>query len=108
MSLVALDAATARYGEDVNEALKHANTVLMEAARSLPSGVDYEVTVAQGRNDEEAISKLDWEDTDLLVIGSSRLAQKRRIFLGTTANRMLRALPVPMLVVPRDHEPPAE
>ncbi|MEE1621241.1 universal stress protein [Zafaria sp. J156] len=101
VSLVALDAAASRHGEDVNAALKHANSVLVEAARTLPEGVATEITVGQGRNDEEAIQELDWEDTDLVVIGSSRLAQKRRLFLGATANRMLRALPVPMMVVPR-------
>ncbi|MEO6529797.1 MAG: hypothetical protein ABIN10_09430 [Specibacter sp.] len=38
------------------------------------------------------------------MIGSSRLAQTKSIFLGATANRILRALPVPMIVVPRDFE----
>ncbi len=47
---------------------------------------------------------LDWEDGEVLVIGSSRLAQGRSIFLGSTANRILRALPVPMLVVPSGYE----
>jgi len=36
--------------------------------------------------------------------GSSRLAEKNRIFLGSTANKVLRALPVPMVVVPRDYD----
>ena len=47
---------------------------------------------------------LDWEDGEVLVIGSSRLAQGRSIFLGSTANRILRALPVPMIVVPSGYE----
>lgn len=62
-----------------------------------------EIVVAQGRTIEEAVDRLDWEDGDILLIGSSRLAQQRATFLGTTANRILRALPVPMIVVPRDY-----
>lgn len=106
VSLVALDAERSRYGEDANAALRHANSVLAEAARSLPQDVDVAIDVVQGRKEEDAIASLDWEETDLMIIGSSRLAQKHRLFLGSTANRMLRALPVPMMVVPRDHEPP--
>ncbi|MDR6638685.1 universal stress protein [Paenarthrobacter nitroguajacolicus] len=62
-----------------------------------------EIVVAKGRTIEEAVDRLDWEDGEILLIGSSRLAQHRATFLGTTANRILRALPVPMIVVPRDY-----
>ncbi|AXJ09355.1 universal stress protein [Arthrobacter sp. PM3] len=63
-----------------------------------------EVVVAHGRSIEEAVDRLDWEDGEVLLIGSSRLAKSRSIFLGSTANRILRALPVPMIVVPSDYE----
>ncbi|MFE4195908.1 universal stress protein [Paenarthrobacter sp. NPDC056912] len=62
-----------------------------------------EIVVAQGRTIEEAVDRLEWEDGEILLIGSSRLAQHRATFLGSTANRILRALPVPMIVVPRDY-----
>lgn len=67
------------------------------------AGTEPEIVVAQGRTIEEAVDRLDWEDGEILLIGSSRLAQHRATFLGTTANRILRALPVPMIVVPRDY-----
>ncbi|MFK0004570.1 universal stress protein [Paenarthrobacter sp. NPDC090522] len=67
------------------------------------SGTEPEIVVAQGRTIEEAVDRLEWEDGEILLIGSSRLAQHRATFLGTTANRILRALPVPMIVVPRDY-----
>ncbi|MFC8409686.1 universal stress protein [Arthrobacter sp. NPDC057259] len=70
------------------------------AAAAHPS----DVVVAQGRSVEEAVDRLDWEDGEILLIGSSRLARHRSIFLGSTANRILRALPVPMIVVPSDYE----
>lgn len=72
-----------------------------DGAGSLPG--EPEIVVAQGRTIEEAVDRLDWEDGEILLIGSSRLAQQRATFLGTTANRILRALPVPMIVVPRDY-----
>jgi nucleotide-binding universal stress UspA family protein len=37
-------------------------------------------------------------------VGSSRLAEKYKLFIGSTANKVLRALPVPMVVVPRDYQ----
>ncbi|WP_230008903.1 universal stress protein, partial [Microbacterium sp. Bi128] len=61
-----------------------------------------EIVVAHGRSIEEAVDRLDWEDGEVLLIGSSRLAKGRSIFLGSTAGRILRALPVPMIVVPSD------
>lgn len=63
-----------------------------------------EVVVAHGGSVEEAVDRLDWEDGEVLLIGSSRLARSSSIFLGSTANRILRALPVPMIVVPSDYE----
>lgn len=63
-----------------------------------------DVVVAQGRSVEEAVDRLEWESGEVLLIGSSRLARNRSIFLGSTANRILRALPVPMIVVPSDYE----
>jgi len=63
-----------------------------------------EIVVAHGRSIEEAVDSLDWEDGEVLLIGSSRLAKGRSIFLGSTAGRILRALPVPMIVVPSGYE----
>ena len=37
----------------------------------------------------------------MLFVGSSRLAGNRQIFLGTTTARILRHLPIPMIVLPR-------
>jgi nucleotide-binding universal stress UspA family protein len=45
-----------------------------------------------------------WSDGDLLVVGSSRLGPLARVFLGSTATRIVRAAPVPVVVVPRGTE----
>ncbi len=85
----------------LSPAKQHVNTVLAKAAATLPDN-KVTVTLAHGRNIEEAVDGIGWKSGELVVVGSSRLAETRKIFLGSTANKILRALPVPMVVVPRD------
>jgi nucleotide-binding universal stress UspA family protein len=103
VSLVELDAG-GDSGENINAAHIHANTVLTEASRRLQAGHNVSVEVAHGRTIEEAIDDLEWDDGEVLIVGSSRLGEKNKLFIGSTANKVLRALPVPMVVVPRDDE----
>lgn len=74
---------------------------LAVAARALPDSPDIESLVAEGMTLESALKKLNWEDTDVLVVGSSRFAAPKRIFLGTTASRILAGTDAPVIVVPR-------
>jgi nucleotide-binding universal stress UspA family protein len=57
--------------------------------------------VGLGDSVEDAVAHLSWEPGEIAVVGSSRLARPRRLFLGSTAAKMLHELPVPMIVVPR-------
>jgi nucleotide-binding universal stress UspA family protein len=75
---------------------------LVRAARSLPDAPDIESRVADGLTLESALKKLKWNDTDVLVVGSSRFAAPRRIFLGSTAARILAGTDAPVIVVPRE------
>ncbi len=75
--------------------------VLAAAKASLPANIDAEVVVAEGESIEDAVAHLDWQPGEVLVAGSSRLAQPRRLFLGSTAAKMLHEVPVPVIVVPR-------
>lgn len=101
VSLVELD-AEGDSGEVVNAAHIHANTVLTDASRRLPDRD--RVEVAHGRTIEEAIDDLEWDESEILLVGSSRLAERNRLFIGSTAYKVLRALPVPMVVIPRDYQ----
>ena len=74
---------------------------LVVAARALPDAPEIESLVADGMTLESALKKLNWDDGDLLVVGSSRFAAPRRIFLGSTAARILAGVDVPVIVVPR-------
>lgn len=79
----------------------HADAVLAQARAALPADVDADVVTASGDSIEEAVQHIDWLPAEIAMVGSSRLAQPRRLFLGSTAAKMLHVLPVPMMVVPR-------
>ena len=79
----------------------HAEKVLAQARASLGEGSVAEVVSAQGADIEDAVSQIEWLPGEIAMVGSSRLAQPRRLFLGSTAAKMLHVLPVPMIVVPR-------
>ncbi|UWF77150.1 MULTISPECIES: universal stress protein [Microbacterium] len=79
----------------------HGDDVLTQAREALPEGITAELERAAGESVEVAIAHLPWQPGEVLLVGSSRLAQPRRLFLGSTAAKMLHELPVPMIVVPR-------
>lgn len=79
----------------------HAHETLALAEGLLPAALDVTVEEAEGDSVEDAVSHLAWLPGEVVLVGSSRLAQPRRLFLGSTAAKMLHELPVPMIVVPR-------
>lgn len=98
MSLVAV-------GEDSRQqwtelAQGHAAAFAAQAETSLGSGVTS--VVGQGDSLGDAVRALDFADDEVVVIGSSRLAAPKRLFVGSSASKIIRALKVPMIVVPRD------
>lgn len=78
--------------------------VLAAAQTRLPDGIAADVVVAEGESIEDAVAHLDWHPGEVLLAGSSRLAQPRRLFLGSTAAKMLHEVPVPVIVVPRTRQ----
>ncbi|MGV7903974.1 universal stress protein, partial [Mycobacterium kansasii] len=85
----------------LEEARRHSAAVLDEARNRLSGTVDVSAVGGLGDTVEDAVNGLDWHPGDLIMVGSSRLAAPRRLFLGSTAAKMLRVLDVPMVVVPR-------
>ncbi|HET9420036.1 MAG TPA: universal stress protein [Nocardioides sp.] len=65
------------------------------------SGEGVETVVATGRDWPEALGRLDWDESDVLVVGSSTRGVLSRVFIGTMATRIVRHSPVPAVVVPR-------
>ena len=88
--------------KDVRQAqVTAAESNLVLAARALPDAPEIESLVADGATLESALKKLNWDDSDVLVIGSSRFAAPKRLFLGSTAARILAGVDAPVIVVPK-------
>ncbi|CAN5442141.1 universal stress protein [soil metagenome] len=106
VSLVSLDPMFGSLrGDDAavrERAVAHARQTLDNARAELPEGFPVTSTIVDGPSVEVAVNKLDWHDGDLIMVGSSRLGAPKRLFLGSTAAKMLRVLEVPMVVVPRE------
>lgn len=83
------------------DAARRAETVLAEASERLAGRCSVTTEVGQGKNLKQAVRRIDWNPRSVLMVGSSRLAQGRQTFLGSTAAHMLAHLPVPLVVVPR-------
>lgn len=101
VTLVGVDAARSR-GKDapVEGGAAHLAEVLEYFSSRSKSRGTITTEVASGASVEDAVDSLDWLEGEIAFVGSSRLAGPRTIFLGITANRMLHALPVPLVVVP--------
>ncbi|MGO3886686.1 MAG: universal stress protein [Mycetocola sp.] len=104
VSLVALDypSDSARPAAD-ERAAAHADEVLAYARDRVDSRVTVTTETAHGDGIEVAARRLQVDPDELVLFGSSRLATSGRIFLGSTAARVLRELTVPMIVVPKDY-----
>ena len=79
----------------------HADEVLAAARRELPANLEATAVAATGTSIEDAVQGVDWHAGELVLVASNRLAAPHHLFLGSTAAKMLRELPVPMIVVPR-------
>jgi nucleotide-binding universal stress UspA family protein len=75
-----------------------------KALATLSVGYDdlaVEAGVVSGRDWEDALDALGWEEGEVLVVGSSRLGPVARVFLGSNSTKIIRSSPVPVLVIPR-------
>ena len=103
MSLVAVGEGGSedRRRDWTQRAEQHAATLVAKATATLPAECAVTSVVGHGESLEDAVQGLEFEDSEIVLIGSSRLAQPKRLFLGHTASKIMRALPVPMIVWPR-------
>ena len=57
--------------------------------------------VAEGETWANALNHIEWEAGEVLALGSSRMGVLQRVFLGSNANKIMKASPVPVMVLPR-------
>ena len=80
---------------------QHAATLVERATAALPPECPATSVVGHGDSLGDAVRGLEFEDSEVVLIGSSRMAQPKRLFLGHSASKIMRELPVPMIVWPR-------
>lgn len=88
--------------DDVTATLvSHSEAAQKEALDELTVRPDtVECVVAQGSSWAEAVDGVPWVDDEVLVVGSSQVRGLSRLFLGSTATKIARNSPVPVIVVP--------
>jgi nucleotide-binding universal stress UspA family protein len=99
---------TAMFRSEAADVVAEWSTSIQESARrvlgdSKVSG-ERDVVIGHGGDWETALNDVEWDDGDLLVIGSSESGPIARVFLGSRAAKIIRHTPVPVVVVPRDGE----
>lgn len=78
----------------------NANRYLAEQAKQLVDAGSASTEVVTGKTVAEAATELEWNDDEILLAGSSRLATAGRIFMGPRAAKVLRTLPIPLVITP--------
>jgi nucleotide-binding universal stress UspA family protein len=61
---------------------------------------DVVLEVVTGHDWKEALDKADWEDGEILALGTSPRGDIRRVFLGSRSGKIIRHSPVPVLMMP--------
>lgn len=105
MSLVAVgEGGSEQRRQEWTELAKlHVDHLAETATEKLPPECPVTTIVGHGTSMGDAVSRLEFAASEVAIVGSSRLAQPKRIFLGRTANKIMRVLSVPMIVVPRGY-----
>ena len=86
---------TAGVGQSADEAI--VSDWIEETRATVP-----DLVIGRGESWEEAIEDVEWDDGDVLVVGSSSVGPVARVFLGSRATKIVRHSPVPVVVVPRE------
>ena len=95
------DSEDAVLGTWLTEIRDSAMSALAEARQFPDVPRDMDAVVGIGGTWEEAFDDVDWDDGDVLAVGSSAMGSLSRVFLGSTGTKIVRNSPVPVVVVPR-------
>ena len=82
--------------------IEAAGRAALDRVRDLPKvPPTVETVIGYGESWEEALEDVEWQDGDVLAVGSSAVGPVARVFLGSRASKIVRNSPVPVVVVPR-------
>jgi nucleotide-binding universal stress UspA family protein len=77
----------------------HARATLAQLKTDGLVGEGVHLQVVTGNGWDEALDAADWQDGDLLAIGTSPVGGIARVFIGSRGSKILRHSPVPVLVL---------
>ena len=83
----------------VQQAREDAQAALDEALADM--GADAQSLITVGDDTQAALQRVDWLGDELLILASARGGVLRRVFLGDMTYKLVRATPVPAVVLPR-------
>jgi nucleotide-binding universal stress UspA family protein len=88
----------AQWAEEIEGSARAA----LDEVELLPEAPErLEAVVGYGETWDDALEDVEWEDGDVLVVGSSSVGPIARVFLGSRASKIVRRSPVPVVLVPR-------
>lgn len=79
-----------------------AERVLEQGMQEVAPDLSVDSVVLEGDDVEELVSSLDPDPHNIVVLGSSPAGPGERVFFGSTASRLLRATPWPVIAVPQE------
>ncbi len=92
------------FASALDELRSDARRFLDQALVEAPFSTRLTAEIAEGEDFEHAMAAVDCQPDEILVCGSGTAGPLRRVFLGDTAQKILRVATVPVLVVPRHAE----
>ncbi|MBI3356227.1 MAG: universal stress protein [Nitrospirae bacterium] len=87
----------------LGELMKQATKQLVDLkARAVNRGLSVHTRITTGIPSEEVLAAAEAEDTDLIVVGTRGKTGLQHVLLGSTAERIIRTAPCPVLAVPTE------
>jgi len=92
-------------GLDVEDSIldawaSHAREILENLKTEAIVSEDVVLQVVTGHSWKEALDKAEWQDGEILALGTRPRGDIRRVFLGSRSAKIIRESPVPVLVLP--------
>lgn len=104
---------TARVGRTAEESIRQRwerqmnvdARKLLAGTAGLPLPSTTETAIGIGDSWPHAVDDIGWSAGDVLMVGSSALGPITRVFIGSSAAKLVRHSPVPVVVIPRGGAP---
>ncbi|MGP3916095.1 universal stress protein [Nonomuraea sp. 10N515B] len=102
VTLVIRKTRRARIEEEMLAGLREQATAdLGAAAQGQPEQLSVEVELLEGRNVTQALAATSWLPGEMIICASSDTGPLRRVFLGDTSLKIVRASTCPVMMLPR-------